>query len=134
MDECGHTNCSALQGRQCADHQCKSRCSSPGCPCCTGSGKTLAYLLPMLLGLSGQGPGPGPRAAVMAPTRELAAQIARVLDSLLPGSGLRSSLLSSSTAAGTDFAKVAGNCSSQCSAPPTAGLHLLFHAAAPACS
>ena len=42
----------------------------------------------------------------MAPTRELAAQIARVLDALLPGSGLRGSLLSSSTAAGTDFAKV----------------------------
>lgn len=104
------------------------------CPCCTGSGKTLAYLLPMLLGLCGQGPGPGPRAAVMAPTRELAAQIARVLDTLLPGSGLRSSLLSSSTAAGTDFGKVAGSRSAQCSAPATAASNLLFHTAASACS
>jgi superfamily II DNA/RNA helicase len=88
--------------------------------CCAGSGKTLAYLLPMLLALCGQEPGPGPRAVVMAPTRELAAQIARVLDALLPGSGLHSSLLSSSTAAGTDFGKVDGSASASAQHPCTA--------------
>ena len=72
----------------------------------------------MLLALCGQGPGPGPRAVVMAPTRELAAQIARVLDALLPGSGLHSSLLSSSTAAGTDFGKVVGSAWPSAQQPP----------------
>jgi superfamily II DNA/RNA helicase len=74
----------------------------------------------MMLALCGQGPGPGPRAVVMAPTRELAAQIARVLDALLLGSSLHSSLLSSSTAAGTDFSKVKWKRLAQCSATPTA--------------
>eukprot|EP00359_Climacostomum_virens_P005767 CAMPEP_0204919346 /NCGR_PEP_ID=MMETSP1397-20131031/16772_1 /ASSEMBLY_ACC=CAM_ASM_000891 /TAXON_ID=49980 /ORGANISM="Climacostomum Climacostomum virens, Strain Stock W-24" /LENGTH=474 /DNA_ID=CAMNT_0052092937 /DNA_START=42 /DNA_END=1463 /DNA_ORIENTATION=+ len=42
----------------------------------TGSGKTLAFLLPALLHVRGQDkPGVGPRALVMAPTRELAQQI-----------------------------------------------------------
>ncbi len=97
-----------------------------------GSGKTLAYLLPLLLALcakrvegdggksgggdddrsGGDGGGfkapiqGGPRAVVLAPTRELAAQISRVLDTLLPGTGLRGRLLSKSTAAGSDFSKV----------------------------
>ncbi len=39
----------------------------------TGSGKTLAYLLPMVEGLAR--PGPGPRALVVAPVRELAMQV-----------------------------------------------------------
>src|SRR3989442_466146 len=40
----------------------------------TGSGKTAAFLLPVLQRLSGR-PHGGPRALVLAPTRELAAQI-----------------------------------------------------------
>lgn len=39
----------------------------------TGSGKTLAYLLPMVERLAR--PGPGPRALVVAPVRELAIQV-----------------------------------------------------------
>lgn len=46
----------------------------------TGSGKTLAYVLPMLVHLLDQpalAPGDGPIAIILAPTRELAAQIHR---------------------------------------------------------
>ena len=46
----------------------------------TGSGKTLAYLLPLVERI--QGDAPGPRALVVTPTRELAIQVAGVLDSL----------------------------------------------------
>ena len=56
----------------------------------TGSGKTLAFLLPLaerLLATS----GPGPRALVVTPTRELAVQVERVLESL--ETGLRLALL-----------------------------------------
>jgi len=57
----------------------------------TGSGKTLAFLLPILLSLRGPGAArpdapPGPRALLVAPTRELAAQTQRVFARLLrPG-------------------------------------------------
>jgi len=55
----------------------------------TGSGKTLAFLLPLIERI---GPtAPGPRALVVTPTRELAVQVERVLDSL--DSGLRVALL-----------------------------------------
>jgi ATP-dependent RNA helicase DeaD len=46
----------------------------------TGSGKTLAYLLPMVEHIGA--PGPGPRALVVTPTRELAVQVATVLETL----------------------------------------------------
>jgi ATP-dependent RNA helicase RhlE len=46
----------------------------------TGSGKTLAFLLPLVEGIGA--PGPGPRALVVAPTRELAVQIEAVYRSL----------------------------------------------------
>lgn len=46
------------------------------------------------------------KAVVLSPTNELAAQQARCLKLLLPGSGLRGSLLSKATAAGSDFSKV----------------------------
>jgi superfamily II DNA/RNA helicase len=55
----------------------------------TGSGKTLAFLVPLLERL---GPGkPGPRALIVAPTRELAIQIDAVFKGL--DSGLASALL-----------------------------------------
>jgi ATP-dependent RNA helicase DeaD len=46
----------------------------------TGSGKTLAYLLPLLERMGE--PGPGPRALVVTPTRELAVQVEGVLQGL----------------------------------------------------
>ena len=49
----------------------------------------------------------GVRALVLSPTAELAAQSARVLKLLLPGTRVRGALLTASTVAGTDFSKVA---------------------------
>jgi superfamily II DNA/RNA helicase len=46
----------------------------------TGSGKTLAYLLPLVERIDAS--GPGPRALIVTPTRELAVQIERVLATL----------------------------------------------------
>lgn len=46
----------------------------------TGSGKTLAFLLPLLERLGAS--GPGPRALVVTPTRELAVQVESVLQKL----------------------------------------------------
>jgi len=76
----------------------------------TGSGKTLAFVLPVLVGLrrlraAGDWPA-AVKAVLLSPTHELAAQQARCLKLLLPGTGLRCSLLNKSTAAGTDFSKV----------------------------
>jgi len=70
----------------------------------TGTGKTAAFLLAAfarLLSPDSIGPGPNPRAIIIAPTRELAIQIHR--DALLLGShtGLRSVL----TYGGVDYAK-----------------------------
>ena len=56
----------------------------------TGSGKTLAFLLPLAEQLMAS-TGPGPRALVVTPTRELAMQVAGVLQSL--NTGLRPALL-----------------------------------------
>ena len=58
----------------------------------TGSGKTLAFLLPIVARLTGSGrPTPGaPRALILAPTRELAAQIDEALASLAAAAGLSS--------------------------------------------
>lgn len=52
----------------------------------TGSGKTLTYLLPCVVHISAQPtvkPGDGPIALVLAPTRELANQIATEIDKLI---------------------------------------------------
>jgi len=49
----------------------------------TGSGKTLAYLLPMVERLARQ--GPGPRALVVTPVRELAVQVDAVHRGLAAG-------------------------------------------------
>jgi len=55
----------------------------------TGSGKTIAFLMPIIERFE---PGaPGPRALVVAPTRELAIQVEEVFRSM--DSGLRSALL-----------------------------------------
>jgi len=56
----------------------------------TGSGKTLAFMLPLVERLTAV-PGPGPRALVVTPTRELAMQVERVFSSL--SSGLHVALL-----------------------------------------
>ncbi len=56
----------------------------------TGSGKTLAFALPLVERLAGHRNGP-PRALIVAPTRELAAQILSVIGDVDPA--LRSALL-----------------------------------------
>jgi ATP-dependent RNA helicase RhlB len=61
----------------------------------TGTGKTAAFLLAIfrkLLDDSSQGPGPNPRAIVIAPTRELAIQIHRDAELLGKHTGLRTML------------------------------------------
>lgn len=56
----------------------------------TGSGKTLAFGLPMLMRLTGTFSAPTrPRGLVLAPTRELATQIASALDESALALGLR---------------------------------------------
>ncbi|PTR27432.1 superfamily II DNA/RNA helicase [Rhodococcus sp. OK519] len=60
----------------------------------TGSGKTLAFGLPLLVRLKGGASRPGrPRAIVLAPTRELAAQIEKALDEPALALGLRTSAI-----------------------------------------
>lgn len=80
-----------------------------------GSGKTLSFLIPIIVRVralrreaneSGQELGDGVKALVVSPTRELAAQQARVAQTLLPGSGLRMCLLTAATEAGSDLNKV----------------------------
>jgi len=56
----------------------------------TGSGKTLAFILPIVERLIAVR-GPGPRALVVTPTRELAIQVDRVFQSL--ATGLKSALV-----------------------------------------
>ena len=71
----------------------------------TGSGKTLAFLLPIIMKLGTHEEG-GARALLLAPTKELAGQSARILRILSRGvSGLKSCLLTKATA-GNDFSKV----------------------------
>ena len=56
----------------------------------TGSGKTLAFAIPLVSRLSGAPRRPGhPTGLVLAPTRELATQIAAVLAPLASASGLK---------------------------------------------
>src|SRR5947209_15884645 len=55
----------------------------------TGTGKTAAFLLPMIQRISAA-PGVGVRALILAPTRELASQIAASLYSLDPNKRVRS--------------------------------------------
>jgi superfamily II DNA/RNA helicase len=55
----------------------------------TGSGKTLAFGLPLLQRVTTTSGTGRPRALVLVPTRELASQVASVLDPLASGVGLR---------------------------------------------
>jgi ATP-dependent RNA helicase RhlE len=55
----------------------------------TGTGKTAAFVLPILQRLR-KTPNNGPRALILAPTRELAEQIHEVITMLSPRTGLRS--------------------------------------------
>ncbi|WP_344056454.1 DEAD/DEAH box helicase, partial [Prauserella halophila] len=45
----------------------------------TGTGKTAAFALPILQRITGHGKGPGPKALVLTPTRELAVQVSEAL-------------------------------------------------------
>ena len=64
----------------------------------TGSGKTLAFMLPLIARLFAVD-GPGPRALVVTPTRELAIQVDRVFQSLK--TGLKSALVYGGVGYGT---------------------------------
>jgi hypothetical protein len=58
----------------------------------TGSGKTLAFVLPLLRHVKDQPPlaqGDGPIGLIMAPTRELVQQIAKVRGGRVEGEGGR---------------------------------------------
>ena len=61
----------------------------------TGSGKTVAYALPMLQRLlnSPKAARPGPRALVLAPVRELAAQVDATITDLARHCGLKTALV-----------------------------------------
>ncbi len=61
----------------------------------TGSGKTLAFLLPALQHLLDQPPRPGlsPRVLILSPTRELASQILRVVESFAAELSLNCALI-----------------------------------------
>jgi len=59
----------------------------------TGTGKTLAFLIPIVEKLSTATASAGIRALILAPTRELALQIADVFAKLSVGTGLRSAVV-----------------------------------------
>jgi len=65
----------------------------------TGSGKTAAFLLPILTRLRGRS-ADGPRAVILAPTRELVQQIAREGRKFAMGTGIRVAELSRGAAFG----------------------------------
>lgn len=62
----------------------------------TGSGKTIAFLIPVINALLKEGGADskdGPRALVLAPTRELAAQIVNEARKLAKGTGVKATLM-----------------------------------------
>ncbi|KAJ4316505.1 RNA-dependent ATPase rok1 [Neodidymelliopsis sp. IMI 364377] len=62
----------------------------------TGSGKTIAFLIPVINALLKEGSTDskdGPRAVVVAPTRELAAQIVNEARKLAKGTGIKATLM-----------------------------------------
>ena len=76
----------------------------------TGTGKTAAFTIPIVERLAGAGSRPaaqggsGPRALVLAPTRELALQIAETFDTLGGGQGIRTVVLIGGEAMGPQLA------------------------------
>jgi len=76
----------------------------------TGTGKTAAFTIPIVERLAGAGSRPaaqggsGPRALVLAPTRELALQIAETFDTLGDGHGIRTVVLIGGEAMGPQLA------------------------------
>ncbi len=76
----------------------------------TGTGKTAAFTIPIVERLAGAGSRPaaqggsGPRALVLAPTRELALQIAETFDMLGDGHGIRTVVLIGGEAMGPQLA------------------------------
>jgi ATP-dependent RNA helicase RhlE len=76
----------------------------------TGTGKTAAFAVPTIERLTGAGPRPsagvgsGPRALVLAPTRELALQIAETFDILGGARGLKTVVLIGGEAMGPQLA------------------------------
>jgi ATP-dependent RNA helicase DDX52/ROK1 len=65
----------------------------------TGSGKTAAFVLPMLVRLGEAHVSGGPRALIIAPSRELAEQVHSVAQKLAAGTGLKCCLLNSERSA-----------------------------------
>ncbi|MEK7714383.1 MAG: DEAD/DEAH box helicase, partial [candidate division NC10 bacterium] len=76
----------------------------------TGTGKTAAFTIPIIERLAGAGSRPAaqggsePRALVLAPTRELALQIAETFDTLGGGQGIRTVVLIGGEAMGPQLA------------------------------
>jgi ATP-dependent RNA helicase RhlE len=59
----------------------------------TGTGKTLAFVLPILHLLAKQPAGPGIRAVILSPTRELAIQINDTFTKMGAGTGIRAAVV-----------------------------------------
>jgi superfamily II DNA/RNA helicase len=73
----------------------------------TGSGKTLAFALPIVARLAANTRRPGdmrPRALVLVPTRELAAQVAAVIAPLAAAAGMRTATIFGGVGAGPQIA------------------------------
>jgi ATP-dependent RNA helicase RhlE len=76
----------------------------------TGSGKTLAFVLPLAARLLAGTPGVLPRALILAPTRELAAQVRGVADSILRPLGLSTVLVTGGTPRGPQTRALSDGC------------------------
>jgi len=73
----------------------------------TGTGKTAAFAIPTIERLCAARPAPGARALVLAPTRELALQIAETFAMLGGGRGIRTVTLIGGEAMGPQLAALA---------------------------
>eukprot|EP00850_Spirogloea_muscicola_P025112 SM002212S07080 [mRNA] locus=s2212:8:1801:- [translate_table: standard] len=75
----------------------------------TGSGKTAAFLLPLLQRLRAHVPGPGARAVVLSPTRELALQTFKFVRELGRYTDLRAVVLVGGDSMEAQFEALAGS-------------------------
>ena len=73
----------------------------------TGTGKTAAFAIPVIERLCNSRPGAGARALVLAPTRELALQIAETFTALGSARGIRTVALIGGEAMGPQLASLA---------------------------